>query len=171
MQLAAYRQENTEEIGYIAANGKNANLDPTRRHGVEWEGKLRVGQAVSLRASLTRQSARFSEGSFSGKTIPLVSTHKESAGATWQGGLFGTHTVNAVRNGSRYFGGDFANAGGKLPAYTVADYQGEWAAGKVALGLRVNNLTNKKYSASGFSSTYYPADPRTVFVSGKVAFF
>lgn len=164
LQSTLFRQSNTDEIGYIAANGRNANLDPTRRQGIEVETRWNISERLSLRASLTRLSARFTSGNYNGKLIPLVAPQKETVGARWEGGNAGTHSIAVVRAGARYLGGDFTNSGSKLSGVTTVDYSAEWKAGGTTWGVRVLNLTNKKYSASGFNGTYYPADPRAVHV-------
>lgn len=169
-QLSVFMQDNHDEIGYIAVNGRNANLDPTRRRGAEWEGRWKPMPAWSLRANASYVDATFSEGAFDGKTIPLVPTHRESLTAEWDGGRRGQHTLTLLSVGDAYFGGDFANAMEKLGGYTTADYQGQWTLKPLTLVFRVTNLTDRKYSPSGFSGTYYPADPRSFFVAAKVDF-
>ncbi len=170
-QLTLFQQDNHNEIGYIAANGQNANLDPTRRRGAEWEARWTPGNNWTLRGSLTTTQAIFTEGAYSGKTIPLVPGHKESISAQWDGVQAGIHSLSVVKVGDRYFGNDFANALNKLDGYTTLDYQVQWSMKPCSVILRVANLTAKKYAAIGYSSTYYPADPRNFSASLKVDFF
>lgn len=169
-QLSVFQQENRNEIGYIAANDRNANLDPTRRWGVEWEARWHLATSWLLKGSLTTTHATFSEGPYDGKNIPLVPRHKETLGVQWDGAQAGVHNLVLVSVGSRYFGGDFNNAWRELEGYTTLDYQAQWSLKPFALIVRAANLTDKKYSATGFSSafnpgTFYPADPRSFSVS------
>ncbi len=170
-QLGVFQQENKDEIGYIAANGRNANLDPTRRRGAEWEGRWSLGRSWTLRGSLTATQAIFTEGPYSGKTIPLVPGRKETLSAQWDGAQAGIHSLSVVSVGERYFGDDFANALSKLDGFTTLDYQVQWNLKPYSVILRAANLTDRRYAATGYSSTYYPADPRTFSLSLKADLF
>jgi len=175
-QFTLFQQDNRNEIGYIAANGRNANLDPTRRRGAEWEARWQLGDAWLLRGSLTAIQARFNAGIYDGKNIPLVPAHKETLGIQWDGAdksYAGIHSLALVSVGSRYFGGDFGNIYPKIEGYTTLDYQAQWKLKSFSVIFRAANLTDRKYSATGFSSafnpgTYYPADPRSLSVALKV---
>ncbi|MBI5921318.1 MAG: TonB-dependent receptor [Betaproteobacteria bacterium] len=169
-QLSVFRQKYHNEIGFIAANDRNANLDPTRRWGAEWEARWYLSPAWLVKGSLTAMRATFREGAYDGKSIPLVPRHKETLGVQWNGNQAGTHNLVLVGVGSRYFGGDFDNRWRKLDGYTTLDYQAQWQVKPVTLIFRAANLTDRKYSASGFSSafnpgTFYPADPRSYSLS------
>ncbi|MFA6311858.1 MAG: TonB-dependent receptor [Sterolibacterium sp.] len=177
-QLTLFQQDNRNEIGYIADNGRNANLDPTRRRGAEWEARWQASEAWSLRGSLTAIQATFREGRYNGKHIPLVPAHKETVSLHWNGGdrtSAGAHSLALVSVCSRYFGGDFGNVYQQMAGYTTLDYQGQWKLQQFAVILRATNLTDRRYSASGYSSaynpgTYYPADPRSLSLALKVDF-
>jgi len=177
-QFALFQQDNRNEIGYIAANGRNANLDPTRRRGAEWEARWQLSPAWLLRGSLSALQATFSQGQYSGKDIPLVPHHKETLGLHWSGGdsaQMGSHSLTLVSVGSRAFGGDFTNVRSKLDGYATLDYQAQWNMKPYSVLLRATNLTDKKYSAAGYSSasnpgTYYPADPRSISLALKAEF-
>lgn len=167
-RLALFRQDNDNEIGYIAANGRNANLDPLRRQGAESETVWRPGQAWMMRLALTYVDAKFTEGRYDGKTVPLVPRHKESLTVQWDGGRHGVHAVVVQNVGDRYFGSDFTNTRSKLAGYNTVDYQATWNLKPWTLGLRVTNLTDTKYAPVGYSGSYYPADARSLFVSAKL---
>ncbi|HUW37224.1 MAG TPA: TonB-dependent receptor [Rhodocyclaceae bacterium] len=175
-QFTLFQQDNHNEIGYIADNGRNANLDPTRRRGMEWEGRWRLDRAWTLRGSLSEIEARFTEGAYSGKDIPLVPHHKEALGVQWDGARAGVHDLSLVSVGSRTIGDDFANTLNKLGGYTTLDYQAQWNIKPFSVIFRAANLTGRKYAATGYSSaynpgTYYPADPRSFSVALKADLF
>ncbi len=170
-QFTLFQQDNHNEIGYIAANGLNANLDPTRRRGAEWEARWTPERNWTLRGSMTTIQAIFTEGAYSGKTIPLVPGYKESISAQWDGAGAGIHSLTVVSVGDRYFGNDFTNTLNKLDRYTTLDYQVQWNMKPCSVILRAANLTDRRYAAIGYSSTYYPADPRSFSVSLKVDLF
>ena len=75
-------------------------------------------------------------------------------------------------------GAYFARGSGhnKLGGYTTVDYQAQWRVGQFALIFKTTNLTDRKYSALGYSSswnpgTYYPADPRGLSLAVKADLF
>lgn len=166
-QLSVFQQDNKNEIGYISANGRNANLDPTRRRGAEWEGRWHLAKAWNLRGSLTTTRAIFTEGAYTGRTIPLVPGHKETLSVQWDGARAGVHSLSAVRVGDRYIGDDFTNTQNKLSGTTTLDYQVQWNMKPYSVILRAANLTDRRYSAIGYGGTYYPADPRSFSVALK----
>lgn len=175
-QFTLFQQDNRDEIGYIAANGRNANLDPTRRRGAEWEARWNLTAAWLVRGSLTTTEATFTGGAYSGKSIPLVPSHKETVSIQWDGGEIGRHNLSLVSVGDRPIGGDFANARNTLGGYATLDYQAQWNMKPFSLVFRAANLTDRKYSAIGYSSaynpgTYYPADPRSFSLSLKADLF
>lgn len=175
-QVSWFEQTNRNEIGFIADYGRNANLDPTRRRGFEWEGRWYLADAWSVRGSLSSTRAIFSAGAYSGKDIPLVPQHRETLGVEWAGGRAGTHNLVLVGVGGRRFGGDFSNVWRAMDAYNTLDYQAQWSIKPCTLIFRVANLTDRKYSATGFSSafnsgTYYPADPRSYSLALRAEFF
>ncbi len=175
-QISVFQQENHNEIGYIAANGRNANLDPTRRRGAEWEGRWNINTAWQLRGSLSTLDAEFTEGLYSGKKLPLVARHKETLGVVWDGAQLGTHSMNVVSVDRRYFGGDFTNTLQQLGGSTTVDYQAQWRIGQFAVIFKATNLTDRRYSSLGYSSTwnpgtYYPADPRSFSLAVKADLF
>lgn len=169
-QFAVFQQDNENEIGYIAANGRNANLDPLRRRGAESETTWRPSRDWTVRLALNYTDAQFTSGTYEGKTVPLVPHHKETLSATWDGAAYGIHTLVLQSVGARRFGSDFANTRIKLDGYTTLDYQAMWNLKPWTLAVRAINLTNTKYSAVGYSGNYYPADPASVFVSARYDF-
>ena len=171
-QFTLFQQDNHNEIGYIAANGRNANLDPTRRHGAEWEASWRLSKVWLVRGSLTATQAIFTEGAYSGKTIPLVPSRKGAVSIQWDGGDVGRHNLSLVSVGDRYIGDDFANARNKLRGYATLDYQAQWNMKLFSVIFRAANLSDRKFAATGYSSaynpgTFYPADPRSFSISLK----
>lgn len=165
-QFTLYQQQNHNEIGYIAANGRNANLDPTRRRGMDWEGRLQLSAAWQLLASVSWMDARFSSGAYDGKLIPLVPRHHESLGLRWDGGALGSHSLDARSVGSRAFGSDFANARARLGGHLTLDYRAQWRFKPFSVVFKASNLTDERYATLGYSSatnpgTLYPAEART----------
>lgn len=176
IRFALFRLDLTDEIGFNSTTFTNDNLPRTRRNGVEIEGDARLGSSLRATFAYARTSARLREGPDSGNRIPLVPGYKASAGLIWEAGSWGTYSgaLNVV--GRRIFSGDFANIRGELPAYAVLDLKASWQIRPWTISLRVLNALDKRYAPfAGFStffndSFYFPADPRTAYVTARYDF-
>lgn len=67
-----YRSDLTNEIGLAADFFSNVNYDPTRREGVELEAKAPLTKQLGGAMQLAHRKATFREGTYAGKTVPLV---------------------------------------------------------------------------------------------------
>lgn len=173
IQATFYDLKMSDEIAFNAATSQNENLQKTEHRGIEIDARWQIARQWAVTASLNDKIARFREGANSGKDIPLVPRQRWGVGVSWEGGDWGTHSVNVAHVGRRYFGGDDANALDALPAYTTVDLQSLWHVGAWEVSGKVLNLTNRKYSPSGFNygaARYYLANPRSVFLSAKYNF-
>jgi len=70
--------------------------------------------------------------------------------------------LDAVYLGERFPDSDDANSSEKLGGYTLINFNLGWKEGDLDIGLRINNMTNKKYSGLLFASGGYPAPERNV---------
>lgn len=178
LRATLYQIDLTDEIGFDGT--ANVNLDPTRRKGAELEAGWNITDSVQAKATYTYTDATFRDGVFSGKEIPLVSRDQASALVTWNTGSTGSYTAAAKYVGDRRYGGDYANAQGMLAGYTTLDLQGVWNLKPWKITAKLINALDKKYSPfAGYSAAsffrpadtfYYPADGRSVFVSGRYDF-
>jgi iron complex outermembrane recepter protein len=154
----------------------NTNLPPSRREGVELDGRWQATPALRLNAGYAYTEARFLEGtlagspfaigtnmSVAGKTVPLVPRHKLNAGASWDilpnTRLSGAWT--AVSN--QVLDNDEPNTlGHRIPAYNVVDLKLAQKFGRGRLSLAVNNL---------FNAGYYTYAVRSAFVADRYAVY
>ena len=180
-RVALYHMDLDNEIFFDPIAFSNRNLPPTRRYGLEAEGKWRVGDGLELFANYTYAVSEFRAGSFggipiAGNEVPLVPRHALNAGAGW---AFAPRTrVDAVLRyvGSQVFDGDESNTfGRKIPAYTVVDFKLLHEAGGWLFSAAVRNLFNEKYFSYGVFTGFptfsaLPAPERAVFVSAQYAF-
>lgn len=175
--LAVFHSLVDDEILY--QNGGNVNApDRVRRCGAEasftWSRK-NVGSAGLL---CTLNRARFSEGPHIGNDVPLVPAQLARAYGEW----FLADWLS-VRGGVRFVGeqrhgGDFANAGGKLPCATLFDcglrVMPGWEAAKgLSFSFDVDNLFDRRYASYGeyFGSWYvYPGNGRAFLFSVRCDF-
>jgi iron complex outermembrane receptor protein len=82
-------------------------------------------------------------------------------------------SVNHV--GKRYYSGDLANAREKLSGYTTVDLQVVWDLRPWTVSAKLMNAFDRKYAPfAGIDFLgrlfYFPADPRTFYVSAAYIF-
>lgn len=176
VQLAAYQMDLKDEIGYDGAQGANINFDPTRRRGLETEVAWRITSTLKTQLAYTYTDAKFREGVYRDKSVPMVPNNKASLRINWQGGQIGNYGLSANYIGDRRFSGDYANQLKMLSGYTTLDLVADWKVGPMTVSARVLNLTDKHYAPFALYSPlksdyyYYPADGRAVFVSARYDF-
>lgn len=174
-RMALYRLTLTDEIGYDSSAGANINFDPTRRQGVEAELEWKITGQLRSKATYTYNDATFREGPYTGKQVPLVPTHQGNVQLNWDGGNIGQYGALLRLVGKRAYGSDFANAQKDLAGYATLDLQASWNLRPFVVKAQLINALDKKYAPfAGYSSTqghyYYPADGRSVFISGRYDF-
>jgi len=168
----------------------NTNLPPSRRRGLELEGKWSALKTLTLGAGYTYTDARFREGVLAGggfalanqviagKTVPLVPRHKLNLNASW---AIGPQTrLNALVTyvGEQFVDNDEANTlGVKIPAYTVTDLKLLHRSGAWTASGAINNLLNEKYYNYAVRSQFtpdkynaYPLPERNVMMALEYAF-
>ncbi len=172
LRAAAYRMRLKNEIRFDPITFFNANLDPTRRSGLEIEASWQASADLRLRANLTQPRARFDAGAFAGKDVPLVPEETATLQADW----------NALANlrtsliwqyvGKQRFDGDEANTLPLMPAYETVDARADYRIGDWSLNARIRNLFDKKYFSYAFSfapNAYstYPQAGRSFWLSAS----
>jgi len=180
-RVALYRMDIENEIFFDPITFTNRNLQPTRRYGVEAEGRWSAGGAFDAFVNYTFAVAEFRSGSFggisiAGNEVPLVPKHAFNVGAGWRFAQR-TRLDAALRYvGEQVFDGDETNTfGRKMPAYTVVDVKLSHEAGGWRVDGGVRNLFNEKYFTYGVFTgfpTYaaLPAPERAFFVTAQYAF-
>lgn len=160
------------EISYVDALFSNVNLDDTRHQGINIKLKSVITPYWNLNTHYSYRNAEFTAGSFSGKNIPEVPTHKLVLHNRFDLGNQRTISFDAIHTGERYFGDDFDNAFKKMPAHTVYNLSYKKAYKDWSLGVKVDNLFNKKYSEVGYYTSwatppyaYYPLPERAFYVT------
>jgi iron complex outermembrane receptor protein len=175
VQVTRYDLRMEDEIAYNAATFQNENLQKTHHRGFEVDTRWKLAADWRLDLAWSKREATFSEGANAGNTIPLVPKTRWTVMLSWNGGRLGRHGLLANHVGKRYFGMDEGNVGEQLPAYTTLDWQSSWEVEKWELGLRVANLTDRKYSPTAFDFgggffAYYPANPRAAYLTARHRF-
>ena len=143
------------EIDYDPVNFANVNLDPTVRNGLILEASWQAMKKLTLAGQYTYIDAEFDEGAFKGNDIPFVADNTAHLSANYKfdsnWSLFGE--VQYI--GDRYGAGDLTNSFEQLDGYTILNMNINYQHKNWSAGLRINNLTDKKYS--DFSATAYNA--------------
>ena len=176
LRASLYRLDLKDEIGYDGALFANTNFAPTRRDGLELEGDWKVTGQLTLKAGYAYIDAKFVEGPYADKSVPLVPRHQGSVQAILNTGNTGTYSAVVRHTGNRRYGSDFDNTHGTLNGYTTLDLQATWNFKPWQISAKLLNATDRKYSPfAGYSSFrndtyYYPADGRAVFVTGRYSF-
>ena len=182
LELRAYRSRAKNEIGYdpLFPNpfswtgfGANVNFDPTTRSGLELDARQQISSSLSLQANAAVRKAKFSSGTYAGKTVPLVAKQTLSLGVVWQ--ATAEHSVNARANwvGSQQV--DFNNTC-RVPSYNTIDMGYRFERGSWQLGAQVQNLGNKKYYSTAFKCVFgqtngiYPEAGRQLGVNLRYQF-
>ncbi len=185
-RLALYQMDVSNEIHLDPVAFNNINLPPTRRYGLELEGKWNLTAGLNAFANYTHAIAKFRAGAFGGVSVvgndvPLVPRHSANLGAAWE--FMPRTRLNAVVNyvGDQVFDADETNTlGRKMPSYTLVGLKLINETRGWLLSAGVKNLFNQRYFTYGvFSPPFfgnpatffaYPAAERSVFVSAQYTF-
>ncbi|HJV07576.1 MAG TPA: TonB-dependent receptor [Chromobacteriaceae bacterium] len=189
LRAAWFRYDLTNEIHFNRLDGwfgSNVNLDPTRRQGLELEGRSAFGQHLELTANLTWQQATFRSGSaggvdLAGNDVPMVPHWLANVGLAWQATDASRLGLNVNYVGKQRMDNDQANQfEHKLGSYTVVNARLTHVFSKqVEASLDVFNLFDRKYAtygiragATGSNGIYdlYPATGRTMQASVTVRY-
>ena len=173
----------------------NTNLPPSRRRGLELDGRWKSGEALTVSAAYSYTEARFREGrlaggggfgaffanvALAGKLVPLVPQHKANLTASW---TFATGTrlsAAATYVASQLMDNDEGNTlGVTIPAYAVADLKLTHVHGAWRLSAGINNLFDREYFNYAVRSNQvaaadrynaYPLPGRNAFLAIERAF-
>jgi iron complex outermembrane receptor protein len=175
-RLAIYQMDINNEIHFDPTSFANVNLPPTRRRGMELEGKGQFTATWSGFANYTLATAKFREGTFANNDVPLVPRHAVKAGTTWE--FMPRTRVSALvtYTGEQVFDGDeAATFGRKMPSYTLADIKLSHEYRGWLFDAGVKNLFNEKYFSYGIFTGFptfsaYPAPERSVFISAQFTY-
>jgi len=154
LTVRAFRHRLTDEIYYdptAGVFGANANLDPTRRQGVELELRAQVSADFAVSANLRQVSARFVEGPNSGRQVPLVPRHTAALRLNWLPGNGHSADVGWQWTSKQRYGGDFSNGcDARIPAYGTFDARYAYRSGPWEVAVAGTNLTDKDYFSNAF---------------------
>ncbi|MFZ4552130.1 MAG: TonB-dependent receptor [Aquabacterium sp.] len=161
-------QETDDEIAFDNILYANTNIDPTRRRGLELEGRVSLTRDVVLSATWQQLTARYREGANAGKDMVLVAPHTATARAAWRVDDHQTLDVGVQYLSRMRWGGDEANlCTERTPSSLLWDARYAWSDKLWTLALSGVNLTDRQgynyaYSCGQSWASVYPYSGRAV---------
>ena len=148
----------------------NTNLPPSRRQGLELDGKFQAARSVGFTGSYAYTDAKFLEGTLQGSpfaigtnmpiggnTVPLVPRHKLNLGAYWD--VAARTRLSAAFTGvsEQVLDNDEPNTlEHRIPAYYLVDLKLVQSFSWGRLGATINNLFDEKYYDYAVRSAFTP---------------
>jgi iron complex outermembrane receptor protein len=168
--INAYYLRLKDEIHFNPVTFENVNLDPTRRYGLELSGSWDFSDRLRLQGSYTYMRAKFRDGDFSGKNVPLVPENSASLTGTWKQTPATDLVLAANYVDNKYFDNDQSNTfKKKIPSYYTIDAKVSHRYRGFRLTAEVNNIFEEEFYDYGVSSTFspgvynaYPLPERTI---------
>ena len=151
----AYQLELEDEIAYdpTAAQpvgamfpGANVNFDPTTHKGLIIEGDYSMLDNLRLSASYSYNDATFDTGVNAGNRISFVPGHSARMALNWLPADNTNVMLEALYTGERFVSGDNANTLPEVGDVKVVNMAAGYQFQDYRIGLRVNNITNRKYN-------------------------
>jgi len=178
-----YSIELDNEIAFDSSGFVNLNLDATSRQGLILEASNQWSDRTSTNLSFTLLDAEITDGAFNGNTLPLVPEKTFRLDGLYQINQNMRVSLEFIAVDEQIFGGDFANALGKLDGYNVLNGNLSYSVNRWDLAFRVNNLLDKEYSEIGSQFTdfsafpvisifesFFPSPERNFWVSARYTF-
>lgn len=179
LTVRVFQQDLTNEIVFnrlAGGPGANVNLDPTRRRGLEVEGKTRLSESLTVSASWQHILATFREGTNTGKYVAAVPKDVVSARVNWLSSIHNA-TVGAQWVSKQRFTNDFDNACTvQMPSYLAVDARYAVRVSSWEFAVSGNNLLDKRYFSTGiacgrgFGEGIYPDSGRTLQFTARYDF-
>jgi iron complex outermembrane receptor protein len=170
LRATLFRTNVTDEIHLdpFTTGVGNTNLPPSRRQGVELDGRWQATSKLRFNGGYAYTDAKFLEGtlagspfaigtnmSVAGNTVPLVPRHKVNLGMSWD--LLARTRLSAALTAasSQVMDNDEPDTlGVRIPAYHVVDLKLAQEFGWGRISAVVNNLFNEKYYTYAVRSAF-----------------
>lgn len=194
-RAALFRTDVTDEIHLdpFTTGVGNTNLSPSRREGVELDGRWPASRSLVLKMAYAYTDARFKEGtlagspfaigtdlSIAGKTVPLVPRHKLNVGLTWELASRTALSSALTAVSEQVLDNDEPNTlAHRIPAYYVVDLRLAQRFSWGRLAATINNVFEEDYYTYAVRSQFgatpdryavYPLPGRTVSLSAELRF-
>lgn len=165
--LRWFTQSTVDEIAFVGGMVfANANIDPTRRRGVELEGRWSPVTALTLSATWQQLSAKYRSGPQAGKEMVLVAPRTATVRAAYQFNAQHSVDVGVQYAASMRFGQDTNNqCGRRIPESTLLDARYAWTAQGWTVAVSGTNLSDEQgynYAYSCAGGDVYPFAGRAI---------
>ena len=151
-------------------SGANVNLEPTTRMGMIIEAKHQFSKKASINIQYNYIDGSFEGGAFNGKTIPFVAKHNLTLNGRYKINKNWSTYAEARYTSERYQASDYANTFELLPALTLLNLQLQYQMNNWLASLRINNISDEKYSGFATFDSYYPSPERNIMAKVKYNF-
>jgi iron complex outermembrane receptor protein len=182
LRFALFETEVSDEIHLNPLTFDNVNLPPSRRRGIELDGRWQASAALRLTAAYAYTQARFLEGtlpgttaSIAGRTVPLVPRNKLNLGALWALAPATNLSATITAVGEQHMENDQTNTfPRRIPSYAVVDAKLSQGFAWGRLAFAVNNLLGRDYFAYAVNSNatdlanVYPQPGTAVYVTAEI---
>jgi iron complex outermembrane receptor protein len=192
LRAALFRSDVFDEIHLdpFTTGVGNTNLPPSRRQGVEFDGKTQLGRRLGISAAYAYTEAKFLEGTLqgsplaigtnmplAGRTVPLVPRHKLNLGVAWDLAARTRLSSAFTAVSEQVMDNDEPNTlGRRIPAYYVVDLKLAQRYGWGRVAATINNVFDEKYYNYAVRSAFtpdrysvYPLPGRSLSLAAELA--
>ncbi|QWE08110.1 TonB-dependent receptor [Polynucleobacter ibericus] len=175
-----FKSMTQNEISYNPSTGYNYNsIYQINRGGILLDINSNISSSLNIGAGGKYQKSYYANGPFSGNAIPVVPDTLLNARANYL--ITSNWTLGGVVNyvsGQHYdTGPSYYSATPVMPSYVIGDIFTSYKYQGVEARLTVKNVGNAQYATYGTAPSnvssrysYYPSEPRSVFVTLKYNF-
>ncbi len=172
LRATLFRTDVTDEIHLdpFTTGVGNTNLPPSRRRGVELDGKAQLAKNFVVTAGYAYTDAKFLEGTLvgspfaigtnmpiGGKTVPLVPRHKLNLGVAWDLAARTRLSGALTAVSEQVLDNDEPNTlDHRIPAYYLVDLKLAQGFGWGRIAATVNNLFDEQYYNYAVRSAFTP---------------
>ncbi len=174
IQFSAYQLDLKNEISFDSSTYYNINLDRTRRNGFTLEVDHNLTSNWTAGTQYTFTDGKITDGPFAGNVIPLVA---KNTGRFYLLGRLNKNSsffAETIYTGKRYLGADYYNTQPELDNSILTNMAFLHDRGNVQVALRINNLFDEQYIASGSTDGsekgYFSAPKRNFSLSVRYNF-
>lgn len=181
LRAAYFRSNLTDEIHYMAPLFANTNLSPTRREGMELDGKWQATERLHFGGNYRYTRARFRSGNYNGTNVagnevPLVPRHLLTLNSSWAFTRDDQLSASLSYVGRQRYDNDQVNTYQRMPSYTLLDLKYRHTMGDWSVSAAIDNLTDKRYysygirNGAGTSFNAYPELGRRLMATVEYRF-
>jgi iron complex outermembrane receptor protein len=175
-----FKSMTQNEISYNPTTGYNYNsIYQTNRAGILFDIASNITSSFNIGAGGKYQKSYYANGPYAGNVIPVVPDTLLNARVNYlitPNWSFGG-VVNYVSNQHYDTGPGYYSASPVMPSYVVGDIFTSYKYEKIEARFTVKNVGNAQYATYGTAPSnvsskysYYPSEPRSVYLTLKYSF-